>query len=803
MTMRIDIPHDSDESKGMRPTFFNEPPVMYTGGDVPWQWEEDGMICTRSAAWSAPGCHDGCGVIVYTDKETGKFIKVEGDEENPYYQGRLCMRCLDVAEAIYHPDRLLHPMKRDPKFRGTADKGERITWDEAYDMIDEKFTKIRDEYGGKAIIFASGTGRVTPPINARLGYALGSIQYSYFHSGNACYVPRVAAANTIQGCYTCPDFSMQFPDRYDNPEWVAPKNIFVWGNNPLIANADGNLGHWVVDCMKRGSKLIVVDPRLTWLAAKADLWLQIRPGTDSMLALSMGKYIMESDLYDHEFVEKWCYGFEEYKKACEPYNLDWASEVTWLDKEDIIAAAKYMSEKPTAVQWGLAIDMNLQCVTASQALCNLWCITGQIDIPGGMITVHDPYNTEVWLPPDPREVFTPEQEKERIGSNYEMITNSGMVQCQADSMIDQLVTGRPFKIRAAWIQSTNPLACCAQDPEPRVEKGLRNCEFVVGVDCFMTPTLMANCDVVLPLCFYPEREGLRSVWYYIQNTNKACEPMGESKDDFQINWELGRRWNKDLWPGETLEEYFSHLIKEAGITYDKSRQLNWIYPEFHYRTFEKGEQRPDGKMGFNTPTGRIELWSTLLASWGQKPLPYFEEPPMSPYSQPELYKEYPLVLTTGARHYESFHSEHRQMSRLRSRLPQPLFEIHPDKAAELGIEDGDWCWIESPIGRCREVAKVTPIVDPRVVQADHGWWFPEADPEDQGEGCFATYARNINVCLPSECGDTGFGNQSKCYLCKVYKCTPEEIPLPEPAQPKDRFAEGSFRNSTLEAEMED
>ena len=542
---------------------------------------------------------------------------------------------------------------------------------------------------------------------------------------------------------------------------------------------------------------------MTWLAAKADLWLQILPGTDSMLALSMGKYLMENDLYDHEFVEKWCYGFEEYEKACEPYNLDWASEVTWLDKEDIIAAAKYMSEKPTAVQWGLAIDMNLQCVTASQALCNLWCITGQIDIPGGMITVHDPYNTEVWLPPDPREVFTPEQEKERIGSNYEMITNSGMVQCQADSMIDQLVTGRPFKIRAAWIQSTNPLACCAQDPEPRVEKGLRNCEFVVGVDCFMTPTLMANCDVVLPLCFYPEREGLRSVWYYIQNTNKACEPMGESKDDFQINWELGRRWNKDLWPGETLEEYFSYLIKEAGITYDKSRKLNWIYPEFHYRKFEKGEQRPDGKVGFNTPTGRIELWSTLLASWGQKPLPYFEEPPMSPYSQPELYKEYPLVLPTGARHYESFHSEHRQMSRLRSRLPQPLFEIHPDKAAELGIKDGDWCWIESPIGRCREVAKVTPIVDPRVVQADHGWWFPEADPEDQGEGCFATYARNINVCLPSECGDTGFGNQSKCYLCKVYKCTPEEIPLPEPAQPKDRFAEGSFRNSTLEAEMED
>ena len=470
MTMRIDIPRDSDESKGMRLRSSTNRLSCTPAETCLWQWEEDGMICTRSAAWSAPGCHDGCGVIVYTDKETGKFIKVEGDEENPYYQGRLCMRCLDVAEAIYHPDRLLHPMKRDPKFRGKADKWERITWEEAYDMIDEKFTKIRDEYGGKAIIFASGTGRVTPPINARLGYALGSIQYSYFHSGKACYVPRVAAANTIQGCYTCPDFSMQFPDRYDNPEWVAPKNIFVWGNNPLIANADGNLGHWVVDCMKRGSKLIVVDPRLTWLAAKADLWLQIRPGTDSMLALSMGKYIMESDLYDHEFVEKWCYGFEGTRRLAEPYDLDWASEITG-DKEDIIAAAKYMSEKPTAVQW----ERSHRHEPAVRH-----CFPGAVQPvvhhrpdrhPRRHDRVHD-QNTAPRLAAahSPRGLHPRAGEKSCIGSNCEMITNSGMVGCQAGSMIDQLVTGRPFKIRAAWIQSTNPLACCARiHPAPRRE----------------------------------------------------------------------------------------------------------------------------------------------------------------------------------------------------------------------------------------------------------------------------------------------------------------------------------------------
>lgn len=773
MVKRIEEPIELDYSKAVRPDFFNERPVKLTGGDLPWQWEEDGMVATRSAAWSAPGCHDGCGVIIYTDKETGKFIKVEGDEENPYYQGRLCARCIDLAEVIYHPDRLLYPMKRDYKDRG-KDKWERISWDEAYDMITTKFDQIKRESGGKSIIFAAGTGRVTPPIAARLGYAFGSIQYAYFLSGNACYVPRVAACNTIMGAYSCPDHSQYFPDRYDNPAWRPSKNIFVWGNNPLIANADGNLGHWIVDCMKRGSEVVVVDPRLTWLASKAALWLQIRPGTDAALALGMGKIIIEEDLYDHEFVENWCYGFDEYYAVCKEYDVKKVAEITWLAEEDIIEAAHRMAQKPTSVQWGLAIDMNLQCVTASQSVTNLWSITGQIDIPGGMLLTHPPFNNEVWLPPDPKEVFTPQQEDERIGSTYKMITNSGMVQCQADSMVDQLNTGRPFKVRACWIQSTNPLSCTGQEPKNRIEPGIKNAEFNVVVDCFMTATAMACADVVLPLCFYPEREGIRSVHYYIQNTNKACEPMGESKDDFQIGWELGRKWNKDLWPGDNLEEFFDYMLKETNLSYDDCRHENWIYPEYVYEKFRKGEQRPDGKLGFNTPTGRIELYSTVLASWGEDPLPAFYEPPVSPYSTPELFEEYPFILTTGGRQWASFHSEHRQIPRLRALHPNPCFEIHPDAAQKLGIKDGDWCWIESPKGKAKLVAAVSPIVDPRVIQAEHGWWFPERDAEDHGGGCFDTYVSNINEVLPAGCGKTGFGDNCKNYLCKVYLAEKED-----------------------------
>jgi anaerobic selenocysteine-containing dehydrogenase len=770
MVKRIDDKKvELDYSKAVRPDFFIENPVKFTGGDLPWQWEEDGMIATRSAAWSAPGCHDGCGVIVYTDKKTGKFIRVEGDEDNPYYQGRLCVRCIDLAEVINLPDRLLYPMKRNPKDRGKADKWERITWEEAYDIINTTYGKIKEESGGHSILFCAGTGRNTPTILARLGYAFGSINYCYFLSGESCYMPRVCASNTIMGCYTCPDHSQYFIDRYDNPDWKPSKNIFIWGNNPLVANADGNLGHWIIDCMKRGSELVVVDPRLTWLASKAALWLQIRPGTDAALALAMGKIIIEENLYDHEFVENWCYGFEEYYEVCKEYDLDRASEITWLAKEDIVEAAHRMAEKPTSVQWGLALDMALECITNSQSVVNLWSITGQIDIPGGMLTVHPPFNNEVWLTPDPREAFDEKNLEQRIGTDYPMIANSGMVHAQPNMTIDQMLTGRPTKIRGCFIMSTNPLACTSLQPDKRIEIGFKNCDFNVVVDYCMTPTAQAVGDLILPLCFYPERDGLRSIWYYIQTTNRACEPLGESKDDYTIAWELGHKWNPEIFPGDTVEEFFDSILKESNLSFAQTREENWVYPEYHYEKFRKGEQRVDSQIGFMTTTGRVELYSTLLKSWEQSPLPTFEEPPASPYSTPELAKEYPFILTTGARHYSYFHSEHRQIPRLRAMHPDPTFEINPEAARAIDVKEGDWCWLESPTGRAQYKAVVTPIIDPRVIECDHAWWFPERDPEDKGSGCFDTYKSNINVALPDICGKSGYGCVAKSYLCKVYK----------------------------------
>lgn len=182
----------------------------------PWRYEEDGLTVTRGSAWSGPGCHDGCGVLLYTDKN-GKLVKVEGDPENPYNKGRLCVRCLDVPEVVYHKDRLLYPMKRDPKDRG-KDKWERISWDEAFDLVATKFLDIKEKYGAEAVMFGQGTGRDIAAYITRLCWSFGSPNYVLFLSGCACYLPRVAGFAATAGSFWVADCSQEFPDRYDNPQ---------------------------------------------------------------------------------------------------------------------------------------------------------------------------------------------------------------------------------------------------------------------------------------------------------------------------------------------------------------------------------------------------------------------------------------------------------------------------------------------------------------------------------------------------------------------------------------------------------
>lgn len=733
----------------------------------PWIWEEDGYTVIRGHARTGPGCHDNCGVLIYV--KNGELVKVEGDPENPYNGGRLCVRCLAVRDVVYHPQRLKHPLKRVGE-RG-ENKWERISWDEAYDLIEKKFNKIKEEYGPESVVFLQGTGRDILGYISRLAYGFGSPNWSCgFLSGLACYLPRVSSCMIISGDFAVADCSQFFPDRYNNPQWKCPETMVIWGNNPLVANSDGFYGHWVIDLMKRGTKLIVIDPRLTWLASRAELWLQIRPGTDAALALGMLNIIIQEELYDKEFVNKWTYGFEDLKKRAAEYPPDRVAEITWIPQDKIIKAARmYAQSKPASIQWGLAIDMTKESTAAGHAIQCLWTITGNLDVPGGNVIgrpcwgIYQPW-TGGW---GYDELLTEEQKQKRLGLKEYPMLNFGFLTASPNAMVEAMVTGEPYPIKGAWIQTNNPLACMGADPQQAYNL-LKKLDFVVVVDLFMTPTALAVADVVLPAATFAERPGVTGHNpYYVGAIIPAIPPHEEARSDQRIMIELGKRFNPEAFPWNSEEEMYDTILEPAGLTYQELKEKGWVYPEFEYYKYEKGLLREDGQPGFNTPTGKVELKSTLFPKWGLDPLPYFEEPPESPVSTPYLAQQYPLVLTTGARHWGLFHSEHRQIAPLRRIHPNPTLEIHPDTAAQLGIKDGDWVWVENRHGRCKQRAKVTPAIHPRVVNADHAWWFPERDPNDGT--FFGTFESNPNNLIPMVCGRSGFGAPYKASLCRVYK----------------------------------
>lgn len=802
----------------------------------------------RTSAWSAgPGCHGGCGVKVYV--KGNEVIKVEGDENNPFNIGRLCARCLAMKQYLYHPQRLLHPLKRVGE-RG-ENRWQRISWSEAFDIIEKKFREISEKYGPESIIFCQGTGRDIGAALTLLAYSVGSPNWIQLGlSGHACYTPRLAAMWLVTGEYQVLDASQWLEGRYSNPEYAPPRYIIVWGYNLPSTCPDGFFGHWIVDLMKLGSKLIVVDPRVTWLASRAEVHLRVRPGTDGALALSMIKVIIDEKLYDESFIKKWTNApflvradtnkllresevkpngkrenfvvwdgrrndiaiwdskdltfrpvdaepsLEDYydvklvngtsvkcktvwtalKETAEGYTPEKVADITWIsDPDDIVKAARlYAQNKPSAIHWGVAIDhVGPNAIPAAHAITLLWCITGNLDTPGGNVIARYAYGVVVYPfhagagPVSPPETFY----TKRSGVWKYPILKNFRSWGLSDTALEQMLTGQPYPIKAVWMQTCNPIA--GQSPEPRkLLEALKRCEFIVVVDTFMTPTAVACADIVLPACTFIERYGLRSWWTPLQAIVKAIDPVGEAKSDYEICLELARRFNPKIkW--KDPKEMFTDFARAAGVNYDELCEKVWMltpkgHPSRPYRRYERGLLRPDNKPGFQTPSGRIELWSSLLEEWGLEPLPYYEEPPFSPIRTPGLYKEYPLILDTGRRSWAFFHSEHRQIPWLRELDPDPVVEINPETAVKYGIKNGDWVWIENHLGKCKRKAVVTPIIPPWMVMAPHNWWLPEK-PAAEPDLC-GTWEINVNQLIPyGYVGKGGFGAPYKTMLCKIYR----------------------------------
>lgn len=748
----------------------NEVDVERDDFDMDWKYGTDNDYFVRSCAWSPPGCHPvGCGVILHVKE--GKLVGVEGDPENPITQGRLCVRCLNLPDYVNHEKRILHPMKRAREDRG-KDKWEQITWDEAYDIIERETNRIKETYGPETIVLFSGTGREAVQYSYPLCFAvLGSPNSCFALSGYSCMGPRAAITDFIVGCgYPEIDIAGYFPNRYDDERFTLPEYVIIWGKNPIYSNPDGFFGHAIIDMMKRGTKIITVDPRITWLASRAEYAITLRPGTDAAVALGMMNVIISEDLYDHDFVENWCYGFNELKERVQEYPPSKVAEICWIEEEVLVGAARAFAKAGnSSIQWGLALDENSNGVQAAHGILNILALTGNLDVPGG-IALGRAMLVGKWRT-ETRKALPEGVWERRIGYKEYPGYSAAQAHPQPDIMLEALETGEPYQLRMAWYQSSNLLApSCSAQPK-RWHKALQKMEFAVGTDIFMNPTIMALADIFLPLASYAEHDGMvlthfgRNISYAVSAMNKALD-VGDVRSDLEICFELGKRMNPDFWPFDTVEDFFSDMLEPGyGITFDELRNGSVFQPNFEYYKYEKGMLREDGKPGFETVTGLVELKSTLFELFGDDALPYYQEPVLSPLN-PEL-ADYPLVLTTGYRNVASFHSEHRGIESLRAITPDPLVEIHPDTAAKYGIKEGDWVCMENPYGKAVEKAHLTQIVHPNVVNAAHGWWYPEQDGEEPN--LYGVWKSNINSLVPHHAvGKIGFGAPFKCIVCKIY-----------------------------------
>jgi anaerobic selenocysteine-containing dehydrogenase len=811
-------------------------------------------------------CNRGhCGLLAYVNTKTGKIVRVKGNPEHPVSRGFTCVdRVPHILKWLYHPDQLNYPLKRVGE-RG-EDKWERITWDQALDEIATKLKELKKEHGPECLAVCEGTYRSDLYwARARFLNLFGN-PANVFDPGTICSCNCVAIQYAIMGAPT------HVPDIFN------AKCLVFWGRNP----PDSEPMHWwrLLDRKRKGDsfKLIVIDPRFTESARNADVWLQLRPGTDGALAIGWLDVIISEGLYDKEFVENWTNApflvqsnvhrilreedvmtagsSEKYvvwdnssnspviydpetsehktstvkpaligvysvmlasgkKVECKTvwqllmervseYSPERVQETTWVPAERIRESARlYAMTKPACIYRGVATDqIGRNSGRVEQARIILRAITGNLDVRGGDVLMHPTQQPEGKMVVRDsmlqlEEALPPESRKKQIGSDtfkimtwpaYEMTNKHykrvwGIPQCMSGHNIlaptpllwRAILTRKPYPIKALITWSSNPMLWASNTK--LVYRALKSSdlELHVVLEHFMTPTAQL-ADYVLPVASKMfERPWCSTYEDFISDVSvweKAIEPLGERRTEYEFFRGLAVRLGfGQHFPWKTLEEVIEYRLSPLGISFQGAVKTCVITQPFEPRMYAQTNLRTGRLIGFATPTGRVELYSTVFELLGYDPLPHYEEPPEGPISTPQLIKGYPLILNTGGRFRPMFHSEHRQWGTgMRELHPNPIVEIHPHTALRYGIADGDWVWIETRRGRIKQRVRLTTSIHPRVVNAEASWWFPEQPGEEPW--LHGVWESNANVLTPDELETldplTG-GWCHRALLCRIYK----------------------------------
>jgi anaerobic selenocysteine-containing dehydrogenase len=658
-------------------------------------------------------CPAGCGVNIHL--LDGHIERLTPLRDHPL--GFVCPRGARAAEIVYSPERNLYPQRRTGA-RGEG-KFERISWDQAYDMLVGGLRDIAARYGPEATAIYTGRGNFEFGLCEAYGPA-GTSETSAnavlfpFGSPNAtgvgalCYAsqgmiaPRACFGEHLRGIY----------EDLDNADL-----ILVWGSNPATDSPPNNMRR-LKAAQKRGARVVVIDHRRSESARALHAeWIGVRPGTDGALALGMLNVIIGEGLYDEAFARDWTHGFEElcdYVKAFTPERVETitgipAATITKLARA--VAAAKGCSFLMyTGLEYSDSGDQAIRAVWILQAL------TGHLDAPGGKL---------FRMPERPRtgRILTepPAGARPPIGADefplYRQTRNEAHASCLPRAILED----DPYPMRALIVSGASIITAWP-DPD-RWRRALAALDLLVAVNRFPTAD-MAYADLILPAATMFETQSYMIHDGRIQLRQRVIDPRGEARGDYLIFAELAHRLGYGhLWP-QSEDAMVERALEGTGITLKELRAhpegVDFPVPEMRYRKYETGELRADGKPGFETPTGKFEIASEWLRAEGYEPLPVYTEPREGPLAAGAPADRYPLVFNSGARTQSAFRSQHYNIPSLIALQPRPQVTIYSADAAARGIVDGDAVDVVSPRGRVRFEARVTGDIVPGAVEANMG-----------------------------------------------------------------------------------
>ncbi|MES1939998.1 molybdopterin oxidoreductase [Salinisphaera sp. T5B8] len=755
-------------------------------------------------------CRSRCGTL--NTVENDRLVAVTADPDHPTGQAT-CAKGRAAPELVHSRERILYPLKRSQP-KGAADPGwQRISWDEALTEIADKLAVYRDRHGAESVAFS-----VTTPSGTPMSDSIDWVER---------FIRRYGSPNTIYATELCnwhKDVAHEFTFGCGMPtaDYGAARLNILWGHNPSSV--------WLAQASRLAEQqhahapraLLMIDPRATPHARDADLWLQIRPGTDDALALGLARLLLTGERIDTDFVRRWSNAallvdeasgrflradqvvagaagflawsqaaqaavcvdthlppdadaaadwalagrcdvtladgravqarpaFAHYREACAAWTLTRTADTTGLAPGDIVRAAQMIAAAGSAVSYHgwTGIGQHANATQTERAIATLYALTGSFDRAGGnriygplpLATIND------------ISLLEPGQRAKALGLAERPLGPPASGWVTAGDVYEAVLDTTPYAVRALFGFGGNFLV---SQPDPqRGAAALEALEFHVHCDLFHTPT-NAFADILLPINTPWEREGLRPGFEidaraagHIQLRPRMVAARGESRADYDVAMDLACRLGMaDDFFGGDIEAGWNHMLAPLGLDVATLR----AEPAGRAVPVDSRERKyacrlDDGAVaGFATPTRRVEFYCERLHVHGYAPVPRARAP-----SAPNA--RLPLRLTTAKDGYYC-HSQHRNISSLRRRSPDPRVALSEAAACERAIVDGQWVALDGPLGPIRLRARVDSTLADDVVVADYGWWQGCADLGLPGAPIGGAESFNLNAILDADARD--------------------------------------------------